>query len=69
MNMTPVISNDVCAVGYDYGTCVLRVQFRPGGTYDYYAVPAHLYEVMLLPHPWRRFGRQIRAHRYSRVAA
>lgn len=69
MNMTPVISDNVRAVGYDYGTRVLRVQFRSGGTYDYYAVSAHLYEVMLLPHPWRRIGRQIRAHRYRKVAA
>lgn len=69
MNMTPVISDNVRAVGYDYGARVLRVQFRSGGTYEYHAVPAHLYGVMLLPHPWRRIGRQIRAHRYSKVAA
>ncbi len=40
MSMTPVISNNVRAVGYGYGTRVLRVQFRSGGTYDYYAVTA-----------------------------
>lgn len=69
MNMTSVVSDNVRAVGYEYRTQVLRVSFRSGGTYDYYGVPAHLYEVMLLPHPWRRVGRQIRAHRYQRVAA
>lgn len=68
MNMVPVVSDNVRFVGYDHHTQVLRVTFRSGGTYAYYAVPVHLYEVMLLPHPWRRVGRQIRAHRYSRVA-
>ena len=69
MNMTPVTSDTVRAAGYDHRTQVLRVTFSSGGTYDYYDVPVHLYEVMLLPHPWRRIGRQIRAHRYNRVAA
>jgi len=69
MNMTPVTSDTVRAAGYDHRTQVLRVTFSSGGTYDYYAVPVHLYEVMLLPHPWHRVGRQIRAHRYNRVAA
>lgn len=67
--MTPVVSDNVRAAGYDHDTQVLRVTFRSGGTYDYYDVPLHLYEVMLLPHPWRRVGRQIKAHRYSRLAA
>lgn len=49
--MTPVTSDNVRAVGYDHHTQVLRVTLRPGGTYDYYNVPVHLYEVMLLPHP------------------
>lgn len=69
MNMTPVTSDTVSAAGYDHRTQVLRVTFRSGETYDYYAVPVHLCEVMLLPHPWRSVGRQIRAHRYNRVAA
>jgi len=69
MNMTPVVSETVRAVGYDYRSNVLRVLFISGATYEYYNVAAHLREVMLLPHPWRRVGRQIRAHRYRRVAA
>jgi hypothetical protein len=69
MNMTPVISETVRAVGYDHQTNTLRVSFISGGTYEYYIVAAHLYELRLLPHPWRRVGRQIRAHRYRRVAA
>lgn len=69
MNMNPVTSDNVRAVGYDHSTGVLRVAFRSGGTYDYYSVAPHLYEAMLLPHPWRRIGQQIRRHRYHRLAA
>lgn len=69
MNMTPVISDNVALVGYDYGALVLRITFRRGGTYDYYGIPAYLYEAMLQPHPWRLVGRQIRAYGGHRVAA
>ena len=69
MPMTTVVSDNVRAVGYDYATQTLRVQFWSGGVYEYYGVPPHLYEAFLLPHPWRRIGWLIRAHRYSRVAA
>lgn len=69
MHMVPVVSDNVALVDYHHGTHTLRVKFRSGGTYDYYDVPVFLYEAMLLPHPWRRVGRQIRAHRYLRVAA
>jgi hypothetical protein len=67
--MTPITSDNVRAVGYDHTAQVLRVAFRSGGTYEYYNVPVHLFEVMLLPHPWRRVGRQIKLHRHNRVAA
>lgn len=69
MCMVPVVSDIVTTVGHDHATHTLRVKFRSGGTYDYYDVPVFLYEAMLLPHPWRRVGRQIRAHLYRRVAA
>lgn len=69
MNMVLVVSDNVAIVGYDHATRTLRVRFHSGGTYDYYEVPVFLYEAMLLPHPWRRVGRLIRAHRYRRVAA
>jgi hypothetical protein len=67
--MVPVVSDNVAFVGYDHATRILRVRFHSGGNYDYYDVPFFLYEAMLLPHPWPRVGRQIRAHLYRRVAA
>lgn len=69
MTMVPVVSDTIAFVGYDHATHTLRVKFRSGGIYDYYDVPVFLHEAMLLPHPWRRVGRQIRGHRYRRVAA
>jgi hypothetical protein len=69
MNLTPVVSDNVRAVGYRPASRTLRVQFRSGGVYDYLNVNVALYEQMLLPHPWRRVGRLVKAHNYRRIAA
>lgn len=63
------VSDTVRYVGYDYRSRVLRVTFKGNRTYEYYDIPAHLYEAMLLPHPWRRVGRQNRSHHYRRIAS
>jgi len=44
MIMHNVTSTDIHSIGYDAPTNVLRVQFKSGGTYDYFNVPVHLYE-------------------------
>ncbi len=69
MDMVPVVSENVAFAGYDHATRTLRIRFRSGGTYDYVDVPVFLFEAMLRPHPWRRVGREIRAHLYHRVPA
>ena len=69
MQMIPVDSETVRSVGYDARSRVCRVAFRSGGTDEYVGVPLHVYEAMLMPHPWRRVGRLVRAHRYRRIAA
>ena len=69
MQMHPVTSDNVKAAGYDSATRTLRITFRSGGTYDYYNVDIALFEQMMLPHPWRRIGRLVKAHRYQRIAA
>lgn len=69
MTMHPVVSDNIRAVGYDSGNRTLRVQFRNGRTYDYYAVDVALFEQMLLPHPWRRVRRLVLAHRCQRLPA
>ena len=69
MNMQPVTSTNVAAVGYDAATRIMRVAFQSGGVYDYFDVNPALFEQMLLPLPWRRIGATVKAHRYARVAA
>lgn len=44
MNMTPVNSTNLAAIGYDPGSRTLRVEFRTGGTYDYFDVPQTEYD-------------------------
>ena len=68
MIMYPVVSTDVLAVGYDPQIHTLRVRFHSGGTYDYYSVSPVLFEQMLVPNPWRRVGRRVKAHHYAKVA-
>lgn len=41
MNMIPVNSSNLSAVGYDGST--LRIQFHSGGLYDYSGVPESVY--------------------------
>ena len=48
MQMHPVISDNVKAVGYDPRASTLRVHFRKSGlVYDYHGVPAWIFDRML----------------------
>jgi hypothetical protein len=47
MEMTPVSSTNLAAVGYDESTHTLRVEFRHGGVYDYFDVPEPEYESLM----------------------
>lgn len=47
MEMTPVDSTNLSAIGYDYESATLRVDFLKGRSYVYYGVPAELYEGLL----------------------
>ncbi|MCX0399576.1 KTSC domain-containing protein [Clostridium perfringens] len=46
MNMIPVSSSNLVAVGYDSSTATLRVAFH-SGVYDYYNVPQNIFEGLL----------------------
>lgn len=46
MQMIPVSSSNLRAVGYDPVTETLRIEFH-NGTYDYYNVPEHIYRGLL----------------------
>ena len=42
-----VSSSNLVSVGYDTATQVLEVEFHSGGVYQYYGVPAALYEGLM----------------------
>lgn len=67
MEMVPVISGSLRAVGYDPAARVLRVAFDNGGVYDYFDVEPALFEELLLPHPWHRLADEVKSHDYRRV--
>jgi hypothetical protein len=43
MEMIPVSSSNLAAVGYDDNTATLRIEFLNGTSYDYYDVPSAVY--------------------------
>ena len=67
MQMQPVVSDNVVSVGYEKSMQTLRVQFH-SGLYEYYDVDSSLFEAMLQPHPWRRVGRQVKAHQFKKIS-
>lgn len=42
-----VESSSVTSVGYDAGLSVLELEFRNGGVYRYFAVPASVHEALM----------------------
>lgn len=46
MNMISVSSSNLAAIGYDEQSNTLRVEFRHGGTYDYFDVPEQEFEAL-----------------------
>lgn len=47
MEMKPVESSLITAIGYDEATETLRIEFKSGGAYEYANVPKHVHEDML----------------------
>ncbi len=45
MQMIPVVSSNLKAIGYNQGT--LFVTFHSGGTYAYFEVPEHIFNELL----------------------
>lgn len=44
MNRVRVTSSDIRSIGYDEATETLEIEFMSGGIYQYYAVPAIVFE-------------------------
>ncbi len=47
MNRRVVSSSNVASVGYDPASQTLEVEFLSGSVYQYYDVPAHIFENMM----------------------
>lgn len=47
MKRVPVTSSNVASVGYDPATKTLEVEFKRGGVYQYFDVPAATHAAML----------------------
>jgi hypothetical protein len=61
MRRVPVDSSSLASVGYDADTCVLELAFRQGGVYQYFDVPADVYqEFMAAESHGRYFTESIR---------
>lgn len=56
--LIPIQSSNVQAAGYDVSTGTMTVLFDSGGLYEYYEVPAGLWEAFVAaqPHPWSAVG-------------
>ena len=61
MEMLPVVSSNVKAVGYDPDTQTMRVEFHSGGIYDHADVPpAQHAAVINAPSVGKHYNRHIR---------
>lgn len=51
-------SDNVQAAGYDANSMTMTVQFNNGYTYEYYGIPAELWNSFIAaqPHPWSQVG-------------
>ena len=56
--LIPIQSDNVQAAGYDATAMIMTVQFDNGYTYEYYGIPAELWNsfVAAQPHPWSQVG-------------
>lgn len=57
-----VQSSSLAAVGYDHESQTLEVEFRHGGSYQYFQVPLSTYEALITaPSKGRFFATEIRS--------
>ena len=47
MNMIPVSSSAISAIGYDPSTMRMRIRFKEGGSYDFCRVPQSVFDAFL----------------------
>lgn len=47
MNRSPVTSSNILSIGFDAASGILEVEFRHGGVYQYYGVPAAVHDALM----------------------
>jgi hypothetical protein len=70
MDRVPVSSSNLASVGYEPTSQTLEVEFQNGSIYQYFGVPADVYQELLgASSKGSYFGRAIRnVYPYSRVS-
>ena len=59
MNRVSVKSSNLSSIGYDAPTGMLEVKFKHGGVYQYFDVPATVFDSLLATH---ESGKSVGAH-------
>lgn len=69
MRRQPVSSSNLYSVGYDSETSTLEIEFRDGSVYQYFNVPARVYEALMSAGSHGQyFHRNIRdVYQYARI--
>ncbi len=69
MNLIPVSSSNIAAIGYEEGSMTLTVQFLSGTLYQYFDVPSQVHqELMVAGSVGTYFSQNIRNnYRYTKL--
>ena len=67
MNRAPVNSSNVASIGFEAG--VLEVEFTSGRVYQYFGVPASVYNILMLsPSVGESFDEDVKGkYRFTRI--
>jgi len=55
MDRTPVLSSNISSIGYDFQSNTLEVEFTSAEIYQYFNVPEHLYQSLMVASSMGRF--------------
>lgn len=58
MEMIPVDSSNIQAIGYDPDTATLNIAFNDGSEYEYYDVPQYEFDSLLAADSKGKYGHQ-----------
>lgn len=47
MERAQVVSSNIISIGYDESASVLEIEFKGGEVYEYFDVPAHVYQELM----------------------